>query len=187
MVRPGARQNRSTLGGTQDCAPAVYGHSPVAMDTLSSLLPIIQLAITPVILISGMGALMITLTNRMARIVDRTRVVAELIPSASSEDRQHLDCQLDIMWRRALLIRRAVTSNGLSMLVSCLLVVVLFGTAIFHWQLPALVLGLFAASIVLLIASLVDFLRDIFVSLHALHLQVERARNRPSTHAPWPR
>ena len=48
------------------------------MDSLSSLLPIIQLAITPVILISGMGALMITLTNRMARIVDRTRVVAEL-------------------------------------------------------------------------------------------------------------
>lgn len=163
-----------------------FGQPPGAMDTLSSLLPIIQLAITPVILISGMGALMITLTNRMARIVDRTRVVAELIPSASTEDRQHLESQLDIMWRRALLIRRAVTSNGLSMLVSCLLVVVLFATAIFHLQMPALVLGLFAASIVLLIASLVDFLRDIFVSLHALHLQVERARNRPSTNAPWP-
>ena len=156
------------------------------METLASLLPIIQLAITPVILISGMGALMITLTNRMARIVDRTRVVAEAMPVVSAEDRQHLESQLDIMWRRALLIRRAVTSNGQSMLVSCLLVMVLFATAIFHWQLPALVLGLFAASILLLIASLVDFLRDIFVSLHALHLQVERARNRPSTTAPWP-
>lgn len=157
------------------------------MDTLTSLLPIIQLAITPVILISGMGALMITLTNRMARIVDRTRVVAELIPTASVDDRQHLENQLDIMWRRALLIRRAVTTNGLSMLVSCLLVVVLFATAIFHWELSWLVLALFAAGILLLTASLVDFLRDIFVSLHALHMQVERARNRPSTHAPWPR
>lgn len=156
------------------------------METLSSLLPIIQLAITPVILISGMGALMITLTNRMARIVDRTRVVAEAMPTASGDDRKHLEDQLNIMWRRALLIRRAVTSNGLSMLVSCLLVVVLFATALFHLQMPALVLGLFAAGILLLIASLVDFLRDIFVSLHALHLQVERARNRPSTTAPWP-
>lgn len=156
------------------------------MDSLSSLLPIIQLAITPVILISGMGALMITLTNRMARIVDRTRVVAESIPDADSDERRHLDSQLDIMWSRALLIRRAVTSNGLSMLLSCLQVVALFATAMFGWDMKVVVLSLFAASILLLTASLVDFLRDIFVSLHALHLQVERARGRPTTAAPWP-
>lgn len=155
------------------------------MDSLSSLLPIIQLAITPVILISGMGALMITLTNRMARIVDRTRSVAEAIPAADPEERRHLEGQLDIMWGRALLIRRAVTSNGLSMLLSCLLIVALFAGAMFDWPMKGVVLGLFGASIVLLTASLVDFLRDIFVSLHALHLQVERARQRPATTSPW--
>ncbi len=146
------------------------------MESLASLLPIIQLAITPVILISGMGALMITLTNRMARIVDRTRVVAEAIPAAPPEERRHLEGQLDIMWSRALMIRRAVTSNGLSMLLSCLLVVALFAAAMFGWEMRGVVLGLFVASILLLTASLVDFLRDIFVSLHALKLQVERAR-----------
>lgn len=157
------------------------------MDSLASLLPIIQLAITPVILISGMGALMITLTNRMARIVDRTRQVAEAIPAADREERKHLEDQLDIMWGRALLIRRAVTSNGLSMLLSCFLVVALFAAAMYDLKLALVVLGLFGASIVLLIASLVDFLRDIFVSLHALKLQVQRARQRPSTTAPWPK
>jgi len=157
------------------------------MGSLSSLLPIIQLAITPVILISGMGALMITLTNRMARIVDRTRELAEVIPAADPEERRHLEGQLDIMWGRALLIRRAVTSNGLSMLVSCLLVVALFASAMFDLKLAPVVLGLFGASIALLIASLVDFLRDIFVSLHALKLQVERARQRPATTPPWTR
>jgi hypothetical protein len=156
------------------------------MDTLTSFLPIIQLAITPVILISGMGALMITLTNRMARIVDRTRVLAEAMPAAVPEDRPHLESQLDIMWRRALLLRRAVTSNGLSMLVSCLLVVAIFASAMLGWRLQVLMLVLFSASIIFLIASLVDFLRDIFVSLHALHLQVELARNRPTTTTPWP-
>jgi hypothetical protein len=155
------------------------------MESLSSLLPIIQLAITPVILISGMGALMITLTNRMARIVDRTRQLAELIPQADADERQHLEDQLHIMWRRTLMIRRAVTSNGLSMLVSCLLIVVLFAAAMFDWNMRAVVLVLFAASIVLLTASLVDFLRDIFVSLHALQLQVARARQKPATRAPW--
>lgn len=156
------------------------------MEPPNSFLPIIQLAITPVILISGMGALMITLTNRMARIVDRTRVVAEAMPGAEPDLRKHLESQLGIMWRRALLIRRAVTANGLSMLMSCLMVMAIFGSAMFGWKLEGMVLVLFAASILLLIASLIDFLRDIFVSLHALHLQVERARNRPSTTPPWP-
>ena len=156
------------------------------METLNALIPIIQLAITPVILISGMGALMITLTNRMARIVDRARVVAEAMHTADSSDRAHLDDQLHIMWERALMLRRAVTCAGLSMLFSCLMVVAIFGVAKFELPLGSVVLGMFITSILLLTFSLVDFLRDIFVSLHALKLQVERARERPVTTAPWP-
>jgi len=155
------------------------------MESLSSLLPIIQLAITPVILISGMGALMITLTNRMARIVDRTRELAEEIPDADPDERKHLESQLDIMWDRSLMMRRAVTCNGLSMLLACLLVVALFGAALYEWNMKFVVLILFGASIMLLTASLVDFLRDIYVSLHALRLQVDRARLRPATTPPW--
>lgn len=156
------------------------------MESLSALLPLIQLAITPVILISGMGAFMITLTNRMARVVDRTRVLAEAMPAAAADERAHLDDQMHIMWNRALMLRRAVTCCGLSMLFSCLMVVVIFGVAKFEWHLGGAVLGFFIASILLLTASLVDFLRDIFVSLHALKLQVDRARGKPATTPPWP-
>jgi hypothetical protein len=148
------------------------------MEALSthSLLPVIQLAITPVILISGMGALMLTLTNRMGRIVDRTRILAGQVRQAAETDRKHLDDQLTILWRRAQLIRRAVTCNGLSMLVSCLLVVAIFGGAMLGRDLGVVLLVLFAAGILLLIASLVSFLQDINVSLHALRLEVERSR-----------
>ncbi len=156
------------------------------MESLSALLPLIQLAITPVILISGMGAFMITLTNRMARVVDRTRVLAESMPTTPAADRAHLEDQLHIMWGRALMLRRAVTCTGLSMLVSCLLVVVIFLSAKFELRLGSVVLGLFVACIFFLTASLVDFLRDIFVSLHALKLQVDRARGRAATNPPWP-
>jgi len=142
----------------------------------SSLLPVIQLAITPVILISGMGALMITLTNRMGRIVDRTRTLAGQVGQAGGADRAHFENQLEIMWQRAKLIRRAVTFNGLSMLVSCLLVVAIFGGAMLGRDFGPVLLVLFAGSIFLLIASLVAFLRDIYVSLHALELEVERVR-----------
>lgn len=148
-----------------------------SMDALTSFLPSIQLAITPVILISGMGALMLTLTNRMGRIVDRTRSLAGALRAATGDERRHIDMQLEIMWSRAGLIQRAVTLNGLSMLFSGLLILAIFASSLFNLRLEFLVMGLFGTSIILLLASLVEFLRDIFATLRALRLEVERARN----------
>jgi hypothetical protein len=140
-----------------------------------SSLQIIQIAITPVILLSGVGALMITLTNRMGRIVDRTRVLAGQVHTAKGADRSHYDDQLEIMWRRANLIRLAVTFAGWSMLLSCLLIMVIFVDAsLERFGLEMVVI--FAASVLCLIAALWAFLRDIKVSLRALHLEVDRAR-----------
>lgn len=146
------------------------------MDSLSSLLPIIQVAITPVILVSGMGALMIVLTNRMGRIVDRTRELAEAMPGSTGDVRKHFEDQIGIMWTRSLMIRRAVTWCGFSMLLSCLLIVALFLGALLGWPMKQVVLVLFGASVLLLIASLVEFLRDIFMALHALKLQIDRSK-----------
>jgi len=157
------------------------GRPPIllrAMDAspAGSLLPIIQLSITPVILLSGMGAMMIALTNRMARIVDRTRSLAGQVRQAAGDDRHHLETQLDVMWRRAKLMRLSVTFAGTSMLVSCLLVVAIFAGALLHRELGGSILGLFALSLVMIIASLIAFLRDLFVSLVALRVEVRRAR-----------
>jgi len=148
------------------------------MDILrtSSLLPIIQLAITPVILISGMGALMLTLTNRMGRIVDRTRSLALQVHAAVAADRAHLESQLEIMWRRAKLIRMAVTFAGLSMLLACGLIIVIFAAAVLGHDFAAVAVIFFMGSILLLVAALGAFLRDIYVSLHALRLEVDKAR-----------
>ena len=150
----------------------------------SSYLPVIQLAVTPVILLSGVGALMITLTNRMGRIVDRTRSLAGHVLEADGELRKHFDGQLEILWRRAKLIRLAVTLAGLSMLLSCVLVMVIFVDASLRREFGLEMVVIFAASISCLIASLVAFLRDIWMSLWALRIEVQRARPGGSTSMP---
>ena len=73
------------------------------MDSLptSSLLPIIQLSTTPVILISGMGLLLLTMTNRMGRIIDRTRLYASQLRQAEEAEHRQLEIQLELTWRRA--------------------------------------------------------------------------------------
>jgi hypothetical protein len=146
----------------------------------SQLLPIIQLAITPVILLSGTGMLILSLTNRMARVVDRTRHIAERLRDPDlidAADRlRELREQLLILWRRARLLRSAVTCLVLSMLVSCLLVIVIFLGQLSGRPFALQMAGLFIADMALLIAALLLFLRDIYVSLRALGLEVEGVR-----------
>lgn len=150
---------------------------PMALLPSGPLTSIIELSISPVILISGVGALTITLTNRMARIVDRTRILAGQTRSSAGEERTHLASQLEILWRRAGLVRLAVTFAGCSMLTSCVLILGLFLGAFFGQE-PGLPLAtVFLLSILFLAASLIAFLRDIFASLRAVQLEVERARS----------
>ena len=53
-------------------------HSP----TLQQLIPVIQTSVGPVILISGIGLLLLSMTNRLGRIIDRSRLLVEALPSA---------------------------------------------------------------------------------------------------------
>jgi hypothetical protein len=141
----------------------------------SALLSIIQLSITPVILISGLGGLMISLTNRMARIVDRTRALSTLIRNAPPEEKDHLVNQITVMWHRANLMRWSVTCAAASMLVGCLLIGGIFLGAMLHRELAVLMIGFFGLSLAFLIACLILFLRDLFISLVAIDIEVKRS------------
>jgi hypothetical protein len=142
----------------------------------NSLIPLIQASTTPVILISGIGLLLLTMTNRMGRIIDRTRIYAAQVKQASAQDRPDLEQQLSMTWRRARIVRFALTAATASMLMSSGLVLVIFFGALVHRDFGPLILVLFSAAILFLVAALVAFLRDIFVSLAALHLEVDQAR-----------
>lgn len=140
-----------------------------------ALLPLIQSAITPVILITGLGSLLLTMTNRLGRIVDRTRILAGQARVASGDERAQVEIQLRILFGRAKLVRMAVSLTSLSMFVSGLLVAAIFLSALTGLEAGPILLVLFVAAIGLLLGALVYFLRDINQALHALGLEVRRA------------
>ncbi|MCI0433015.1 MAG: DUF2721 domain-containing protein, partial [Gemmatimonadetes bacterium] len=70
------------------------------------------------------------------------------------------------------------TFAGTSMLLSCLLVMAIFVDAMVEADFARTSVVIFVASVVCLITSLVAFLRDVWMSLRTLHLEVERARQR---------
>ena len=144
----------------------------------NQFLQVIQLAITPVILLTGVGALMLTLTNRLGRVVDRTRALAGQMRLGQPEEWTHLESQLAILWRRAKLVRLAVTLAGLSMFFSCVLVLAIFVGALTNRGFALELVVIFVASVMSLILAITAFLRDIWLSLQALGLEVARARMR---------
>ena len=142
------------------------------LTSLEQIIPELRDAIGPVILISGVGLLLLTLTNRLGRAIDRARQLKTEMPKRTEVERAHVQEQVAIIYQRAKLIRMSITLAALSALLAAGLVVTLFVTALLQWQNGWLVSLIFIGCMGSLIASLVTFIRDINLSLLALKLEL---------------
>ena len=143
------------------------------LPSLAALIPVLQVAIGPVILISGVGLLLLSMTNRLGRAIDRARILREEIRSKSSVDEQNIKEQLNILWHRADIIRKAITFAAISVLLAALLIIVLFIASLFDLDYGWLLALIFIACLSSLIVSLSLFLFDINKSLAALKFEIQ--------------
>jgi multidrug efflux pump subunit AcrB len=140
--------------------------------SLEQIIPELRDAIGPVILISGVGLLLLTMTNRLGRAIDRARQLKTEMPRRTEAEREQVQAQVAIIYQRAKLIRLSITLAAMSALLAAALVVTLFLTALLRWENGLLVSLIFIACMISLIASLVTFIRDINLSLRALKLEL---------------
>ena len=138
----------------------------------TELVLILQAAVGPVILISGAGLLILSMTNRFGRLLDRSRQLGDALRNAPEQKRQRLEAELEILIRRAHLLRTTISFATLSVLMAAILVIALFFTALLHAESVLLCAILFIACLVSLIISLLAFLQDINLSLLALKLEL---------------
>jgi hypothetical protein len=141
-------------------------------NTLQDLVPVLQTAIGPVILVSGIALLLLTMTNRIGRAIDRARSLHAELRVLAPDQRSPVLAQLRILSRRAAMLRRAITLGAVSVLLAALLVISLFVAALAGIDDARLVVALFAGCLLSLIGSLVEFLRDLNHSLSALRLEL---------------
>lgn len=140
--------------------------------SIAEFIPILETAIGPALLISGSGLLLLTMVNRLNHVVDRARALAGQIAEGGPDSHSHKTAQLDILWQRAGLIRRAIMCASTGALFAALLIVALFLSALFGIEDAWLLGGLFVAAMGGLILSLLFFLRDIDRSLVALKVEL---------------
>ena len=141
--------------------------------TLDQLVPILQAAVGPAIFITGVGLLLSSMNNRIGRIIDRSRVVVQMNRKTEGAERERYTAQLDILWRRAKLMQLAMSQAAVGALLAAILVIVLFLDALLGFKNPAPPVALFIGCLASIILALVNFIRDINLSLHALKLELE--------------
>ncbi len=146
-----------------------------AQDTgVYAIAHVIQLAVAPVFLLTGVGAMLGVLTNRLGRIIDRARALEDVHLSAEGEWRQHLERDLYALASRARLINQAISLCTTCALLVCAVIAALFAGAFLETDLSVLVGLMFIAAMLTLIGALVSFLREIQIATRSLRIGAGR-------------
>jgi hypothetical protein len=129
--------------------------------TVAELMPVLQMAIGPVVLITGVGLIMGSLTSRLGRVVDRGRLLADRIGAASDSEKEGITRQLEILSYRAGMLRRAILFAVLCMLFDALLIITTFFIAALNVEVVWIIAILFVGALISLIISLLSFLQEL--------------------------
>jgi Protein of unknown function (DUF2721) len=135
---------------------------------------LIQVALTPIFLISAIGVTLNVLTSRLARIVDRARAMEDRLTGPDQkDDSRELHAQLRVMARRAGYINSAITLITISALFIALVVVMLFLNAFLRWDLSAFIAIMFILSMLSLAAALLEFLIEVRIATNSLRIGIQ--------------
>lgn len=143
------------------------------MEITKSLTDFFQSTISPLVLISGVGLILLSLTNRLARTIDRSRGLVSEIQNDTSNDKENKRIQLRILVKRSYLLKYSITSISFSILSSSLIIPVLLIMYLFQIDLSLLGKMFFLFSIIGIIFSAVFLFIDVSLTLKALEIEVK--------------
>jgi hypothetical protein len=146
------------------------------VETADQLVRVLQTAISPVVLISGVGLLVLSITNRFSRTTERARGLAALRADADPLTLARVDTQIRILYRRSKILLWSTSSALVSALLASLLIMTLFVTYLGAADLHLLVVALFVSSLASLVLSLVLYILDMTLALNALREELGDAR-----------
>lgn len=140
---------------------------------MTALIQILQTAISPVTLISGVGLLVLSMTNRFARTTDRARELARAARRESPDLAANLHVQIQILYRRSRLLLYAISLALASVFFISVVIVSLFIGSVLNVDQHIWIGLLFTLSLISLTASLALFIRDMTLALQALKLELK--------------
>src|SRR5215468_4693979 len=138
--------------------------------SIDQLSRIIGNVAAPAFLLGAVAAFISVLVSRMNRVIDRAQFLHGIVDSDAS--RSHLKADVPRLRRRASLLNRSLFFAIVAAILTALIIVVAFISAMFHVAHEYGAALLFIGALVLFCLSLVDLARETRMALHDNDLQM---------------
>ena len=140
---------------------------------LDDITHVIQVALTPVFLLSAIGALLNVFSTRLGRVSDRVDLLAQQTVKAESRDALNLGAQLAYLRRRSKLLDVAVVVAALGGGFTCLAALILFVGALRDSTVAFALFGSFGAAIGCTMVAIVAFVIELLLASQGLREEVK--------------
>ena len=115
---------------------------------LESIAHIIQEALTPVFLLSGIATLLNVFATRLARVGDKVEAVTKALDDADDEQERVLQSLLKILHRRTIALDVAVILGAVGGAATCAAVLAMFVGALSEATMGSVLFGLFGLAVI---------------------------------------
>ncbi len=136
------------------------------VEHVTSVSHVIQVAVAPVFLLTGIGAILSVLAGRLGRLVDRFRVLVE----RHDEFQPKVIVEMKIISRRAVWVHRSITLCTISALLVAVVIGALFIGSEINLDPSHIVAAMFILAMLTLIMGMFCFLKEIYLSTHTFEL-----------------
>lgn len=145
----------------------------VPITDLQTLTSILQTSLTPAFLLVALGALLNLFTGRLSRIVDRARDLQDKHPETLGVQRAHLVEELRLLEKRMRGVGASIMLAVLAAVMVCLVIGMLFLMGLGRFSMAWLAVTFFGTGLTLMVCSLLLFVREVRLSMHAIHVRDE--------------
>lgn len=135
---------------------------------ISDIAHVVQMAVAPVFLLTGVGAILSVLTTRMGRVIDRAHRIDTFIDDGKNAD--HYAPELQALRQRLGIIHLAITLCSLSAFLVCAVVFTIFVGTYIDIPIGRVIAFLFAAAMVMLIGALGLFMLEVQIARRSIFI-----------------
>lgn len=141
-----------------------------AISAIQDVSHVVQLALAPVFLLVAIASMLNLFTNRLSRIIDRSRVLTNMLESTPGDKQASIHAELVVLSRRSKHIGLAITLCTTTALLVCTVVVILFLGNFFQFGIAIPIALLFITAMLLIVAAFLIFLREILIATANLRI-----------------
>jgi hypothetical protein len=150
---------------------------PIPDPSLDLVAHVIQVALTPIFLLSGIATLMNVFATRLARVADLVAQITKAMEQAEPDQREDLAHQLLRLRQRSIALDAAIVLAAIAAAATCTSVFTLFVGALRNATVASVLFTTFGIAIVCTISAIAAFATEMMMAGSGVRAEVARQQS----------